>query len=337
MQAENKIPLPEFDELIGFADETPSEEDVLKRFTAALVVSTGLLMGLTGNLLFHANPVGINVVLYVALCLLAAFGLLVYLQRPIVRKHAMFALPAAIFALLLGVRSAPQLVIFNAAAMLGSLLIVVHFTGTSRFIGGHWVRPLQRTLDTIMTGWIESLQATVPDSLRWFGRAELNNQHLANMRSVLRGVLITLPVVAVFTLLLSSADAVFGDFTEQTLSFFLPESAGDVIEQVILIALFTLMSLVAFWTMLNESTDTTSESSSLEKTRRFRLNMIEASTVLGSVNALFVAFVLIQARYFFGGEANITAQGYTYAEYARRGFYELLAVSCMTMLLLVAL
>jgi hypothetical protein len=100
---------------------------------------------------------------------------------------------------------------------------------------------------------------------------------------------------------------------------------------------FTLMSLSVFWTMLKDRSETVEDAVSPAKPRRFRLNMIEASTVLGSVNFLFVAFVAVQARYFFGGKANITAQGYTYAEYARRGFYELLAVSCMTMALLVAL
>jgi hypothetical protein len=333
MQAENKIPLPEFDELLGLIDETPHEEEVARQFTAALVASAGLVMGLIGNLLFHANPVGINVFLYVGLCSLAAFGLLLYLQHPIVRQHAIFVIPAALFALLLGVRSAPQLIIYNAAGLLGSLLIVIHFTGTTRFIGGRWFVPLQRAIETVMIGWIESLRAVVLDSARWFGRAELDNQQLANIRSVLRGVLITLPIVAVFTLLLSSADVVFGDLTERVLSFFLPESATSVIEQFILIALFTVISITAFWIMVNDRPEALEEPSP----QRFRLNMIEASTVLGSVNFLFVAFVLIQARYFFGGEANITAQGYTYAEYARRGFYELLGVSCMTMLLLVTL
>jgi hypothetical protein len=337
MQAENKIPLPEFDELLGLIDETPDEEEMLQQFTAALVASASLVMGLIGNLLFHANPVGINVFLYVGLCSLAAFGLLLYLQRPIARQHAMFAIPAAVFALLLGVRSAPQLIIYNAAALLGSLLIVIHFTGTTRFIGGYWLNPLSRAIETVTIGWIENLRAVVPASMRWFGRAELDNQQLANIRSALRGVLITLPIAAVFTLLLSSADVVFGDFTGRVLSFFLPESAASVIEQFLLIALFTVISLTAFWIMVNDRPEAPEEPSPQEKPRRFRLNMIEASTVLGSVNFLFVAFVVIQARYFFGGEANITAQGYTYAEYARRGFYELLAVSFMTMLLLVTL
>jgi hypothetical protein len=337
MQAETKIPLPEFDELIGFAAETPSEAEALRQFTAALIASASLLMGLIGNLLFHATPVGLNVFLYVALCLLIAFGLLVYLQRPIARTRAIFAIPAALFALLLGARSAPPLIIFNAAALLSSLLIVVLLSGTARLMSGRWLNLLQQAIETALMGWIESLRSVVPDSARWFGRAELDYQQLANLRSALRGVLITLPVVAVFTLLLSSADVVFGNLAEQALSFFLPDSAAGVIEQLFLITLFTVISLTAFWTMLNDRSDASEDASPQEKPRRFRLNMIEASTMLGSINFLFVAFVVIQTRYFFGGEANITAQGYTYAEYARRGFYELLAVSCMTMLLLVAL
>ncbi|RPJ01236.1 MAG: hypothetical protein EHM39_03575, partial [Chloroflexi bacterium] len=126
MQAESKITFPELDDLIGIAEPTVSEEDRAKQFTATLVVSASLGIGLIGNLLFYTSPLGINIFFYVALCTLAAYGLLVYLRRPIVRKHAAFAILAAIFALMLGVRLAPQLVLFNTAALLGSLVIVVH-------------------------------------------------------------------------------------------------------------------------------------------------------------------------------------------------------------------
>jgi hypothetical protein len=337
MRIETEISLPEFDELIGVAGETRAQEDVSQQFTAASVASASLLMGLIGTALFHANPVGINVFGYVTVCLSAAFGILVYWQRPIMRKHAVFVLPAALFALLLGVRSAPQLIIFNTAAMLGSLFIVIHFTGTSRFIGGHWSNLLQRAVETVTIGWIDNLQAVVSDSIRWLGQTGLGSHQLATMRSVLRGVLISLPIAVVFTLLLSSADAVFGDFVDQAVCFFLPESEASVIEQIFLFAVFSGVFLTACWTMVSDQVEAREEPSPQEKTRRFRLNMIETSTVLGSVNLLFVAFVVIQTRYLFGGEANITAQGYTYAEYARRGFYELLAVSLMTMLLLVML
>ncbi len=123
----------------------------------------------------------------------------------------------------------------------------------------------------------------------------------------------------------------------RVLAFFLPDSMPGLIEQGMLIAAFSVIGLTVFWTMLGKTPIVWSDPSQRAKTRPFRLNMIEASMLLGSVNVLFIAFVVIQARYFFGGEANITDQGYTYAEYARRGFYELLAVSCMTMALLVTL
>jgi hypothetical protein len=52
---------------------------------------------------------------------------------------------------------------------------------------------------------------------------------------------------------------------------------------------------------------------------------------------LFALFVVIQFQYFFGGGANIGVQGYTYSEYARRGFGELVAVACCSLLLFLGL
>ena len=64
------------------------------------------------------------------------------------------------------------------------------------------------------------------------------------------------------------------------------------------------------------------------------LGFTEASIVLGSVVALFATFVFIQFQYFFGGQTNIQIDGYTYSEYARRGFGELIAVAFFSLLLI---
>jgi fumarate reductase subunit C len=52
---------------------------------------------------------------------------------------------------------------------------------------------------------------------------------------------------------------------------------------------------------------------------------------------LFAVFVVIQFQYFFGGQANIHIDGYTYAEYTRRGFSELVAVAFFALLLYLGL
>jgi hypothetical protein len=67
------------------------------------------------------------------------------------------------------------------------------------------------------------------------------------------------------------------------------------------------------------------------------LGATEAFTVLGSVDLLFAFFVAIQFRYFFGGQSNITTAGFTYAEYARRGFFELVLVAVISLLLYLSL
>jgi hypothetical protein len=67
------------------------------------------------------------------------------------------------------------------------------------------------------------------------------------------------------------------------------------------------------------------------------LGFTESTIVLGSVVLLFVAFVVIQFQYFFGGQTNIGIEGYTYSEYARKGFGELVTVAFFSLLLLLGL
>ena len=65
------------------------------------------------------------------------------------------------------------------------------------------------------------------------------------------------------------------------------------------------------------------------------LGAIEIGSALGAVSALFALFVAVQLRWMFGGEAVVRATtGLGYAEYARRGFFELVWVAVLTIPLL---
>ena len=68
------------------------------------------------------------------------------------------------------------------------------------------------------------------------------------------------------------------------------------------------------------------------KRQPFRLALLESSIVLGAVDLMFGAFVVVQIAYFFGGQALVNAgTGWTFAQYARRGFFELIAVSVLVL------
>src|SRR5207244_4176506 len=62
------------------------------------------------------------------------------------------------------------------------------------------------------------------------------------------------------------------------------------------------------------------------------LSIVPVATALGLVDLLFLMFVVIQLRYLFGGADLVaTATGLTYAEYARRGFFELVTVTALVL------
>jgi hypothetical protein len=54
------------------------------------------------------------------------------------------------------------------------------------------------------------------------------------------------------------------------------------------------------------------------------------------LNALFVVFVVVQFAYLFGGIDTLAATGLTHAEYARRGFFELVAVAVLVVVLVLS-
>jgi hypothetical protein len=66
-----------------------------------------------------------------------------------------------------------------------------------------------------------------------------------------------------------------------------------------------------------------------------KVGLAETAIVLGAIDLLFAGFVVVQLRYFFGGADLIaTVPGLTRAEYARSGFFELVTVTALVLLLL---
>jgi hypothetical protein len=58
------------------------------------------------------------------------------------------------------------------------------------------------------------------------------------------------------------------------------------------------------------------------------LGATDVTVLLGALNVLFVSFVVVQIGWLFGGEALVLkTTGLGYADYARRGFFELLGVA----------
>ena len=139
--------------------------------------------------------------------------------------------------------------------------------------------------------------------------------------SIILGIVIAIPFLLIFLALFTSADQLFAkSFSELFNDVEIGENVFRFLRDII-VALFFLASGILMYSRMNK-TVTEKDSQAL-----LNMNNVAVITFLISLNILFAIFVIFQAAYFFGGEALITAQDITYAEYARHGFFELLFAS----------
>lgn len=147
----------------------------------------------------------------------------------------------------------------------------------------------------------------------------------STLRALGRGLVLAAPVVLVLGVLLASADAVFASVVRVRLP-----SAG-LAEHAALIVTGALLGA----TLLRS---TASAPPPVPGGAAWRLGTTEAATVMGLVAALYALFAAVQLVALAGGADHVLrTAGLTYAEYARSGFFQLLAAAAMTLGLLWAI
>jgi hypothetical protein len=332
----------------------PMQTETRQAF-AIRALTVGLVVGLVGNILFYNKLLGLSFPIFSIVVMAAVLLMFRWAGgRPGWRKLWPL-LPILFFAGMVAVRADPLVAGLNILSVLalGGLVL--------------YTLPLERPLDVTpfadqVWGVIEAGLAIIPaaiaqwiDSWGWLRSARL--KRLTHLSSVVRGLAIAVPVVVVFGLLLGSADAVFGDYLTRLWNLFNLNGMDSLGQQAILTGAlaFAAMGAIAYSGLRRftparngdspeSETDTEPPDEELEALKAalrekadekrkpaFKLGMIETVIVLGSVDLLFAAFVTIQFAYFFGGQATITVSGLTFAQYARRGFFELVAVSVLTL------
>ncbi|MFF0721971.1 DUF4153 domain-containing protein [Micromonospora sp. NPDC003816] len=146
-------------------------------------------------------------------------------------------------------------------------------------------------------------------------------------RRVVGSVAATVAVLVVFGALLSSADAAFS----QALGVLVPEvSAGGVVRWLFLAAVGGLIAVAALFTLAAPP-----DLSLVDRPTDRRLGPVEWAPPIAALTTLFAGFVLVQFTVLFGGQRHVlSTTGLSYAEYARSGFWQLVAVTVLTLAVL---
>jgi hypothetical protein len=130
--------------------------------------------------------------------------------------------------------------------------------------------------------------------------------------------------VILFVALFAAADAVFARIAEDLFNWDLDLGSLPARIAVALVVTWLAAGLLVF--VVAGGNDAAAEDAAARKPLT-RLGTGEATTVLIVLDLLFAGFVGLQAAYLFGGQDTLAASDLTYAEYARRGFFELMAVA----------
>lgn len=157
------------------------------------------------------------------------------------------------------------------------------------------------------------------------GSAEKNTEKKA-LSGVLKGILITIPLIIIFSLLFSYADAVFESRLDSLTAWLENDLLDQAFGRILLTLFFSWLLAAGVWLGLYFKSKPIDLKQDKPLIKPF-LGMTETIIALVSLNLLFGFFLIIQFQYLFAGEANINFEGFTYAEYATRGFSELLVVA----------
>jgi hypothetical protein len=318
-------PNPEFPE----ADKPTPRDTFLHPLWLTL---TALALGLIVEILFYGRPLGVSFPIWAVAVCIAGLGMAWAESRRPARGSAWLIVPILVFAALAFVRLEQLTLFLNVVAVLCLFALWVRTFRTDRVVDFSWIdfaiAVLWVPVEAIIRPWPVLGRA----NREAFGDRGTNNRLLA----ILRGLLLAIPVLVVLALLLTAADVVFADVLRKAFEWLDLEWLADFAWRIVVVLACAVFFLGALVAALRDPGERKLVGQDKPILAPF-LGFTESTVVLIAVDLLFALFVFIQFRYLFGGQANITPMGYTYSEYARRGFGELVAVALLSLGLILGL
>ena len=284
-------------------------EPAVERARDHRVLSAAGTAAIVFDLAVRSGPVSLSGAL---LAVVLAVGLAAGGRFANPQARAVLAL-VPVIGVFLALRAAPWLVTFNMLTVAVLLLVAAAYAHSGDLLD------LRARAVTVRFGQTLVHHVSAPAFLA----AAWPVHRGGRVAPVVRGLLLATPAVFVLGALLSSADAVFASFLSFDLGAW-PEHA--------------VLLVVGAWGAGGLLATAAAEPPRATDVRAPRLGTVEATVVLGSLVALYAVFAVAQlVALSEGGRRVIETAGLTYADYARSGFFQLLGVAALTLLVLAVL
>ena len=162
---------------------------------------------------------------------------------------------------------------------------------------------------------------------KWF--FESRGTNVGIIKRVVIGVAISAPCLIFLLIMLSRADAIFSHVVSDSLWWLVSLLHFTTITRVIfgIVIGFYLFGMLVYITRVSH------EESEGRVIKEKRGDLLIINIVLVSILIIYTLFVIIQFRYLFASSDNLPF-GLTFESYARRGFFELMALTAINIALI---
>ncbi|MCH1627886.1 DUF4153 domain-containing protein [Ferdinandcohnia quinoae] len=150
-----------------------------------------------------------------------------------------------------------------------------------------------------------------------------NEKHYAIWKKIIIGIAISVPFLFIILNLLISADTQFERLLSSLPDLF--NIKAQNVFRIVVILLYTFGFFGFMQVLLQKNIQMMKQG---DQKKPIVIDGIITLTVLLLLDLVYVIFVVVQFKYFFSGTLG---EGFTYAEYARRGFFELLFVTLINL------
>lgn len=153
--------------------------------------------------------------------------------------------------------------------------------------------------------------------------------------AVLLGMVIAVPALLIILPLLSRADAGFERIVGELIDYIAEHLFLTIMRIILAVPVASYLFGLVFGSISGRNTDRIQREAIAETGKAVRkIPDIASGTALVIICLVYVVFMGIQGDYLFSAFLGVMPEGFTYAEYARRGFFELCQIGAWNLILL---
>jgi len=307
------------------------EDNIIENNNKSFIsMGFALFIGIVYDRLFIGKSIGISFTIFVLLCMIFYFWY--------VKKEIRFQLTLGWFLLIpIMVLSFNFFIFTNPVLYAFNILIIPFLMVVSSILIN---KPNYRWYDISFVAIIfeSSVIKAIGNGVKSFsifGRIKGLNKSMnkGHRKQILLGLIISIPLLFWIILLLNSADMVFSFYINNIGAIFDNFNFRELLSHIFVISIISVY-ILGFVLSFDKKDSIYSKE---EVSSKVSWEVVTLLTITILLNVVYCIFTIIQFSYLYGGGNKVLPAGFTYAEYARKGFFELVALTLINLIIVLSI